>query len=169
MPRTEHQKALRREHMRKYVAKNRELVYARNRDCRRRLSHQWPSQARDIRLRAEKRCDAKRRLDPVRQQRYLEVCRANQKRRRVRLRKEVMAAYGGKCACCGEGHIEFLTLDHINEDGAQRRKNGEPRGGIPFWRWAKKNGYPRDLQALCWNCNMAKHQQGICPHKLAKI
>lgn len=27
-----------------------------------------------------------------------------------------------KCACCGDGHIEFLTIDHINGDGNKHRK-----------------------------------------------
>ena len=28
-----------------------------------------------------------------------------------------------RCACCNEAMIEFLSVDHINNDGAKHRKN----------------------------------------------
>src|SRR4051812_2473053 len=40
------------------------------------------------------------------------------KRQRSRLAKrEAVDAYGGKCDCCGEARIEFLSIDHINGKG----------------------------------------------------
>ena len=41
-------------------------------------------------------------------------------RTRQRLRLEILIHYGGpvpKCACCGESHIEFLSIDHIGGGG----------------------------------------------------
>ena len=77
---------------------------------------------------------------------------------------EVIAAYGGKCACCGETEPLFLTIDHINGDGAERRRQGEGFGGGLYYT-LKRLGYPKDAyQLLCFNCNCSKHQFGVCPH-----
>lgn len=86
------------------------------------------------------------------------------------LKLEVYAAYGGaKCACCGEDHIEFLSIDHINDNGAAHRKKifGDSRAGSSerMYRWLKRNNYPPGFQILCMNCNCAKHRYGECPHK----
>jgi hypothetical protein len=85
-----------------------------------------------------------------------------EKQFRKNLKREVFNYYGKVCACCGESHIVFLTLDHINEDGAEhRRKIG---AGEAIYRWVKKNKYPSGFQVLCFNCNFAKSNGG-CPHK----
>ena len=80
-------------------------------------------------------------------------------------RKKIFAAYGGKCTCCGETIPEFLTIDHINGDGAKHRKELRLRGGAPFYTWLKKNNFPKGYQILCWNCNLGKGVSGVCPHK----
>jgi hypothetical protein len=84
---------------------------------------------------------------------------------RVRLRKEVFSMYGGCCVCCGEDNIGFLNIDHKNNDGAKRRKEGEWKG-VALYRQIKRNGFPEDMQILCFNCNIAKHTYGKCPHQL---
>ena len=86
---------------------------------------------------------------------------------RERLREEVFQHYGNKCVCCGEKNPLFLTLDHINNDGGeQKRKLGSQGKGVNFYGWARKVGYPEDLQLLCFNCNCGKgRNKGICPHK----
>lgn len=66
--------------------------------------------------------------------------------------------------------VEFLTIDHIDNDGAQYRKKSRdakhtPGGGRNFYREVIKMGFPSNLQVLCLNCNAAKHWYGICPHK----
>lgn len=77
--------------------------------------------------------------------------------------------YGGKCACCGEKNIEFLVIDHVNNDGAKHRLQicGKNSGGKRLYRWLKKNNYPDKpkLQVLCHNCNAAKEYYGYCPHQ----
>lgn len=83
-------------------------------------------------------------------------------------KKEVLDHYGGKCACCGEDRLAFLTLDHINGNGYEHRKKigVGPRGGNPFYSWIKRNGFPMGYQTLCFNCNIGRHvNKGICPHK----
>lgn len=68
------------------------------------------------------------------------------------------------CACCGERNMAFLTLDHINNDGAEhRRKIG--RGFYQTLTWVKNNNLPPGFQILCHNCNQAKKVYGTCPHK----
>ena len=72
------------------------------------------------------------------------------------------------CKCCGEDTLEFLAIDHINNDGAECKRNGEPRGGVGFYTFLRKNKYPKGFQVLCHNCNMAKGFYGICPHEAVK-
>lgn len=85
-----------------------------------------------------------------------------------KLRTEVFGHYGGQCACCGEADPMFLTIDHINNDGAaHRREIGQSlSGGINFYRWLRRNNYPEGFQPLCYNCNCGKARNGgICPHR----
>lgn len=69
-----------------------------------------------------------------------------------------------KCACCGEKIYEFLTIDHINGDGAQHRKKIKGSGSKIYY-WLVQNNYPKGFQVLCMNCNWASRISGICPHK----
>jgi len=74
----------------------------------------------------------------------------------------VMETLGGKCACCGETHPAFLTLDHVQNDGAKDRRLHRHL----LMRRIINEGFPRDkYQVLCWNCNAAKHFAGACPHQ----
>jgi hypothetical protein len=82
-----------------------------------------------------------------------------------KVKTEVVAAYGGKCGCCGEDNLVFLTIDHVNNDGAAHRRE-VGRSGIYFW--LRRKGYPEGFQVLCWNCNMAKALGG-CPHQQAQF
>jgi hypothetical protein len=52
-----------------------------------------------------------------------------------------------------------LTLDHINGDGATQRRAIRKGGGRGFYSWVKRNGYPKDLQVLCWNCQWIKRSE----------
>jgi hypothetical protein len=81
----------------------------------------------------------------------------------ARLRAEVIAGYGGRCACCGEEQPEFLTLDHVDGGGAAERRKHGPRVHLLA---AKREGFPDRFQVLCWNCNSARHlNDGVCPHE----
>lgn len=84
------------------------------------------------------------------------------KRRSQKDRLIALQHYGGKCVVCGETLIIFLTIDHINNDGAAHRKsiNGHNHGGVDMGAWLRRNNYPDGFQVLCVNCNHAKGRIG---------
>ena len=87
------------------------------------------------------------------------------KRSRLKIRAEAIAAYGGQCECCGISDFELLTIDHILHDGSTERKLRR-RGGHTFYYDLKKLGWPKDrYRLLCWNCNMSRSIWGYCPHQ----
>ena len=93
---------------------------------------------------------------------------AKTKRNQNRCRDQVFAAYGGyKCNCCGESEPMFLSIDHIDNNGAEERRSGLYAGsGIGFYMWLRKSGFPSGYQVLCMNCNTGKHKNGgVCPHQ----
>lgn len=75
--------------------------------------------------------------------------RVSGRRFRARLREEVIKHYGGKCRCCRERMIEFLTVV----------------GRSP--RWLKEHGLPEGYHVLCHNCEEAVERYGYCPHQPA--
>lgn len=78
--------------------------------------------------------------------------------RRVRIKAQVMAHYGGKCAVCAEERLELLTLDHINDDGAAHRKGIGKAGSTATYKWAIDNSFPPIFQPLCHNHNIKKER-----------
>lgn len=114
-------------------------------------------------------------------------CTNKAKSVRVALKMKAFAAYGGAvCACCGERIPDFLTIDHIDGDGADHRRKiaaeptpeghtplGRPKkgwdapangSGVQIYSWLQHHGYPPGFQVLCMNCNFAKSKFGSCPH-----
>lgn len=90
------------------------------------------------------------------------------------LKFSVMAIYSEgqpKCSCCGETAIEFLTIDHIAQNGAEHRKTlpRNSRTGYGFYCWLKKNGYPEGYGVLCLNCNFSLGHFGYCPHEWKSV
>lgn len=82
---------------------------------------------------------------------------------RKKLWYEFAAAYGGKCACCGEAASEFLTISHRFRDGggANRKDTYQTLAEL------RREGWPTDrgITIDCFNCNMgAERNDGICPH-----
>ncbi len=88
-----------------------------------------------------------------------------------KLRSETFATYGGACECCGESEPAFLTIGHVNNDGAAHRREIGIYGGITFYRWLRDQGYPQDRYCLqCWNCNCGRESNGgICPHLTSDV
>jgi hypothetical protein len=103
------------------------------------------------------------------QQKYInrkEIIREQQRKYEINIKMKIIEEYGGKCACCNENTPEFLTIDHINNNGAKERELTKQGSGGKIYRWLIKNGYPKDnYQLLCYNCNCAKGFCGVCPHK----
>jgi len=81
---------------------------------------------------------------------------------RRRYRTELLQAYGGKCACCGEDWEAYLELDHVNGDGHLHRAS------VPHvWSDLRKRGYPQEgYQILCANCHAAKTKKLPCKHNV---
>jgi predicted N-acetyltransferase YhbS len=74
-----------------------------------------------------------------------------------------MKAYGGRCSCCQEWRLAFLTIDVVIPDPEFHKKIGY---GPAFYRYLRKNGYPQEnFVCLCINCNFAKGLFGACPHQ----
>ena len=84
---------------------------------------------------------------------------------RWKLKVETIKAYGEKCTCCGEKHIEFLAIDHINGGGDKERRKNRTIQTHKFYLWLRKRNNPKGYQVLCHNCNMAKSHFGGCPHR----
>ena len=84
-----------------------------------------------------------------------------------RAKDKIFAAYGKRCACCGETIEEFLTIDHVNGDGhihRHRAGSGTKIGGGGLWRLVAREGCPPKYRILCMNCNHAMGTWGTCPH-----
>lgn len=93
--------------------------------------------------------------------------RATQKQKSKKLKILVFSWYGNKCVCCGESDLDFLTLDHIHDDGCKDRV-GQKGAGEPTYKKIRRCGKENlreDLQILCWNCQWGKRLNGgFCPH-----
>ena len=86
------------------------------------------------------------------------------------IKLEVLNAYGGaRCACCGETLFEGLSIDHVDGNGAEHRRNNGAVSGGGFYRWLKKHGFPLGYQVLCATCNVAKGTGDYCPHEDLRI
>lgn len=88
--------------------------------------------------------------------------------RRLQYRREMLAEYGGKCACCGESDPRKLTMDHIDGSGHLHRKGPRrERKGYIVAVELRRQGWPKaNYQLLCWSCNSVKHfypGQECCP------
>lgn len=86
---------------------------------------------------------------------------------RARLRKEMIAAYGGKCSCCNETDPVVLVLDHINDDAPVDRIINNHKGGYRMYADLRRRGWPKDNhQLLCHNCNFRKEYYRRNPNAL---
>jgi len=96
-----------------------------------------------------------------------EQFRESRKRRREVIKTAVFQYYGGdppKCACCGESHLGFLCIDHIDGGGNKhRRKLGKKTHS--FWLWLMEQNFPDGYRVLCHNCNFAIGAYGHCCHE----
>ena len=93
-----------------------------------------------------------------------EILKQKEKLYRFNLKLDVIKRLGGCCACCGECHPTFMTLDHIHGGGYKQRVKDNFSRTTSYNR-VKMEGFPRDkYRILCWNCNAAIGLFGGCPH-----
>lgn len=73
---------------------------------------------------------------------------------RLKIRLEMISAYGNRCVLCGQSRWEFLTLDHV--DGGGKTHQRMNHGSLGILRELKRHGWPKNgFRLLCWNCNCA--------------
>jgi hypothetical protein len=80
-----------------------------------------------------------------------------------KLKKKVCSQYCSgevKCKYCSVDDMRLLTIDHIAGGGNKHRQAiGVKTAGDAFYRWLKRNGFPKGYQVLCWNCQYRKRQK----------
>ena len=169
---------------RAYEAKNRDVIAKRKKAKRdsdaegaRAYARDWwaAEQERRVRLGLCKHCGKRPHAKSgVWCSECLEARRIYEQGYALRKKLEVYEAYGGAwCNCCGETELLFLCMDHVDNNGAEHRKElkagGENRMGRDMYNWLKKNGFPPGFQVLCQNCNWGKYRNGgVCPHQAAR-
>jgi hypothetical protein len=127
---------------------------------------QWRDEV-NRRQRENRRKKLKQMTEAERKSFYARVNAGNE-RRRWEVRDEVYRAYGGYCcACCGETEPTFLSIDHVNNDGAEHKRRENLVTGEQLYRWLRRNGFPNGFQVLCMNCQWGKrNNNGVCPHQV---
>lgn len=76
---------------------------------------------------------------------------------------DFLKAFDYKCSCCGERQPYFLTLDHVNNDGAEHRRT---KAQVSILAQARREHFDKTKwDCLCMNCNFAKGHYEVCPHK----
>lgn len=91
-----------------------------------------------------------------------DVCKARNYKANEEIKTEVLGHYSLSntpcCVFCSFADIDALTLDHINNNGAEERKATKRKlfTGAGIYRWLKQNNFPAGYQTLCANCNLKK-------------
>lgn len=87
----------------------------------------------------------------------------------VKLKRIAIGKYSRNefiCQCCGEDIYEFLTIDHIHNDGFKDSK--EFKSSRKWYKHIIDNNMFDRLIVACWNCNCGRDisRDKICPHKV---
>jgi hypothetical protein len=84
---------------------------------------------------------------------HKEERRGYQKDYTLQNKLEAFNCYGGAiCINCGEKHLEFLSINHIERCGGKLRK--ENSGLKNIYLWLKRNDYPEGYNVMCMSCNL---------------
>lgn len=87
---------------------------------------------------------------------------ARNRQYRTTIKELGIAAYGGRCSCCGESDPYFLTIEHIGG----RDKTIKRMTGAHEWQRLYSLGFPQGaITILCYNCNCCKGALGFCAHE----
>ena len=95
--------------------------------------------------------------------------REYRRRWREKLREDVLRHYGQEhlaCIICGFADHRALTIDHINDNGAEERKAGRYTTGH-FYEWLRSSDFPSGYQTLCGNCQFIKEWERKQKNRLA--
>lgn len=153
-----------------YKQANKVAIYAKEKERRNQNREGYLQQRREAYQRnLEENRRKNRELYRRNQERWAPASRERCRISRRQLRRAALDHYGRICACCGEAEEIFLTIDHINNDGAAHRRAIGKGRAAHIYRWLVKNGYPEGFQVLCYNCNVAKYLDPLgCPHQRAR-
>ncbi len=124
-------------------------------------------------------CDFNR--DGKRWHSYCGTCHALKASERHNSTKlELITLLGGKCSCCDESRIQYLSIEHSNNDGSKHSidiinryslKLDTKLGNARYRYILKdiKNGimWP-GMIVHCFNCNCSKGANGYCPHEIER-
>lgn len=125
--------------------------------------------ARYVKAWAEANVEKRRTHNRMSYERNKEARDAKTKEYQRAIRREVISHYGGRCECCKEAELAFLSIDHVGGGGAKHRKELGMSGGSRFYAWLRRNGYPEGFRVLCHNCNQATSWARECPHNLLSV
>ena len=72
---------------------------------------------------------------------------------------KVISFYSGgtnECCQCGCDNIKKLEINHIEGGGTEHREKlfGSNTGGVKFYQWLIKNGFPSGYDVRCKICNL---------------
>jgi hypothetical protein len=148
----------------RYREKHREEI---RKSARERSKRNWAEKPEEMRRKARERWAKNRERNRTASREYYQK---NKKHRQQlarkyakKIRKIVIDGYGGKCACCGENHQEFLAIHHINGGGTKERKRTHAH---MLYRKIISHNFPSEYKVLCHNCNASLGHYGYCPHNL---
>lgn len=133
------------------------------------LAHMCVICESDVMQKVEARSSAKRSLAWYHRNRE-KACGASVDRRRKFI-IDVRKMFGGKCDCCAESELEFLTIDHRNGDGGGFGRTGHYYAYREIKRALESSNKRRiarihaRYRLFCWNCNVSTYKHGICAHK----
>lgn len=94
----------------------------------------------------------RKKVDPA----FRDYCREKNRESANRIKLDTLTHYGkgGKLKCCWRKcqvtDIDMLSLDHEDDSGAKKRKEGE-RTGARFYGKLRTSGFPTGYQTLCYN------------------
>lgn len=74
----------------------------------------------------------------------------------VRVHRTLIEVVGNKCVHCGEANLNFLTIDHIHDNGSDEIEYFGGNYKMYAYYLRNPNVASENLQVLCWNCNNIK-------------
>jgi len=95
----------------------------------------------------------------------------NRRKSRQESKIKVFSGYSNgtpRCNCCGFSNIDGLSIDHI--EGRKKAGHSKKFLAHDLRMWLKRKReltgrWPSGYQVLCFNCNCAKRDNEICPHR----
>lgn len=85
--------------------------------------------------------------------------RENTRKCTMKMKAKFFEHYGAECAICHEKNKDVLTIDHINDNGAEHRKKVGDNTYCVIKDLERRNWPTGEVQTLCYNCNNKKKMQ----------